>query len=199
MSDAPPHETAVAARIGPGRLRQLGPINWITWRVLSLAAGTRDAQVFSTLGRSGGLYRSWLFHGAHLMPGGRIPNRETEMIILRVAYLRDCSYEIDHHSRIGRARGVTDEVRERVFRGPTDPEWSARERAVFTAVDELIATKDVSDDTWNALAEHYDRRRLLEFLMLVAQYDGLATTLRTLRVSGDRFYRTESLVPKGLR
>lgn len=189
----------VTPRIAPGRLRQLGPINWVTWRVVSRVMGTPDAKLFSVLGRTGGLYRGWLFHGAHLMPGGRIPNRETEMIILRVAHLRNSGYELDHHTRLGRVRGVTDEVRERLFIGPQDPNWSPRERAVLSAVDELVTTKDLTDETWKLLAEHYDDRRLLEFLLLVSQYDGLATTLHTLRLPRDRFERSATLLPKRLR
>ncbi|WP_066911648.1 carboxymuconolactone decarboxylase family protein [Millisia brevis] len=187
-------------RIAPGRLRQLGPFNWVTWRIVSLVMGTDDAKLFSVLGRTGGLYRGWLFHGAHLMPGGRIPNRETEMIILRVAHLRGSDYEFDHHTRLGRLRGVTDEVRERVIVGPDAPDWSPRERAVLTAVDELVTSKDLSDATWTGLSEVYDDRRLLEFLLLVGQYDGLATTLHTLRMPRDRFDRARTLpLPKQLR
>lgn len=189
----------VTPRIAPGRLRQLGPLNWVTWRVVSKVMGTDDAKLFSVLGRTGGLYRGWLIHGAHLMPGGRIPNRETEMIILRVAYLRGSDYELDHHSRLGRIRGVSDEVRERLYVGPADPDWSAGERAVLTAVDELVTTKDLRDETWAALAEFYDDRRMLEFLLLVAQYDGLATTLHALRMPRDRFVRSRTLpLPKRL-
>lgn len=179
----------VTPRIAPGRLRQLGPINWVTWKVVSGVAGTPDAKLFSVLGRAGGLYRGWLFHGAHLMPGGRIPNRETEMIIIRIAHLRGSDYELDHHTRIGRMRGITREIRERILDGPDAPQWQPREHAILAAVDELIGTKDLSDPTWKALAQHYDERRLLEFLLLVAQYDGLATTLHTLRIPRDRFTR----------
>ncbi|OZC71260.1 4-carboxymuconolactone decarboxylase, partial [Rhodococcus sp. 06-462-5] len=60
-----------------------------------------------------------------------------------------------------------------------------RYRTILTAVDELIATKILSDATWNQLATQFDERRLIEFVLLVTQYDGLATTLATLRVERD--------------
>ncbi|MCK8669851.1 carboxymuconolactone decarboxylase family protein [Rhodococcus sp. HM1] len=172
-------------RITPGRFRQLGPVNWIAWRVLSLAAGTSDAHLFGTLGRAGGLFRGWLHYSGKLMPGGKLPRHESELVILRVAHLRGCDYEMDHHVRLGRRAGVTAEILQRVIEGPQAEGWSPRHRALLAAVDELVATKDLTDETWSALAEHLDVRRLIEFCLLITQYDGLATTIRTLRIERD--------------
>ncbi|MDV2474488.1 carboxymuconolactone decarboxylase family protein [Rhodococcus zopfii] len=172
-------------RITPGRFGQLGPVNWIAWRVLSLAAGTSDAHLFSTLGRAGGLFRGWLHYSGKLMPGGRLPRHESELVILRVAHLRGCDYEMDHHVRLGRRAGVTAAILQRVIEGPGADGWSARHRALLAAVDELVTTKDLGDDTWAALADHLDDRRMIEFCLLVTQYDGLATTIGTLRIERD--------------
>ncbi|GAA4486951.1 carboxymuconolactone decarboxylase family protein [Rhodococcus olei] len=177
----------MTARIAPGRLRQLGPVNWALWRVLSIASGTRDAHLFSTLGRAGGTFRGWLHFGAGLMPGGRISRHETELVILRVAHLRGCDYETDHHIRLGRRAGVTAEILARVLIGPDADGWGPRHRALLAAVDELITTKDLSDGTWSALAAHLGERRMIEFVLLVGQYDMLATTIGTLRIERDTF------------
>ena len=174
-----------APRISPGRLKELGPINWVVWQVLSRGSGTQDAHLFSTLGRAGGLFRGWLFYSGKLMPGGKLARYDTELVILRIAHLRSCEYETDHHVRLGKRAGVTRELFEQVKVGPTAPEWSDKDRALLTAVDELVTVKDLTDATWAALAEHFDERRLIEFLLLVAQYDGLATTITTLRIQRD--------------
>ncbi|MFI6431465.1 carboxymuconolactone decarboxylase family protein [Rhodococcus oryzae] len=179
----------MSARITPGRVRQLGPINWVVWRVLSTVSGTPDAQLFSTLGRTKGTFRGWLHFGAGLMPGGRISRHETELIILRVAHLRGCDYEMDHHIRLGMRAGVTPELLDRVLAGPEAPGWSDRQRAMLAAVDTLVATKDLDDAHWSALAAHLDERRMIEFLLLVGQYDMLATTIGTLRLDRDTFRR----------
>lgn len=175
----------VAPRIRPGRLKELGPVNWALWRVLSKGAGAADAHLFSTLGRTGGLFRGWLHFSGKLMPGGKLTRYESELVILRVAHLRGCRYEMDHHIRLGRRAGVTADILERVLAGPGEPGWSDRDRVLLTAVDELVTTKDLGDATWTALAAHYDERRLIEFCLLVAQYDGLATTIGTLRIERD--------------
>lgn len=172
-------------RIPPGRFKELGPVNWAVWRVLSTASRTPDAHLFSTLGRTGGLFRGWLHYSAKLMPGGRLPRHESELVIIRVAHLRECRYEMDHHERLGRRAGVTREILERILEGPGAPGWSDRHRALLTAVDEMVATKNITDGAWSALAAHYDDRRMIEIVLLITQYDGLATTIGVLRIDRD--------------
>lgn len=174
-------------RIRPGRLRELRPLNWVVWRVLSRVAGTGDAQLFSTLGRTGGLFRGWLHFSGKLMPGGRLGRHESELVILRVAHLRGCDYEMDHHIRLGRRAGVTPEILERVRSGPDAPGWSDKHRALLGAVDQLVRTRDIDDVAWERLAGWYDERRLIEIVLLVNQYDGLAATITALRIRRDEF------------
>ncbi|MFJ9369151.1 carboxymuconolactone decarboxylase family protein [Nocardia sp. NPDC101769] len=172
-------------RIAPGRLRELGPVNWVVWQALSRAAGTEDAHLFSTLGRTGGLFRGWLHFSGRLMPGGKLRRYESELVILRVAHLRQCEYETDHHIRLGRRAGVTAEILDRLREGPAAAGWSAKERALLTAVDRLVTTRDLDDATWQSLADHYDERRLIEIVLLTNQYEGLASTITTLRIQTD--------------
>jgi AhpD family alkylhydroperoxidase len=175
----------VTPRIEPGRLRELGPINWAVARAGSKASGVPDMHLFSTLGRAGGLFRGWLFYSGRLMPFGRLPRHDTELVILRVAHVRNCGYEFDHHTRLGRRAGVTPEILDRVRTGPSADGWSAKHRALLTAVDQLVETDDIDDAIWAELAQHYDERRLIEIVLLVTQYDGLATTIGTLRIERD--------------
>ncbi|MEU1428990.1 carboxymuconolactone decarboxylase family protein [Nocardia sp. NPDC005746] len=172
-------------RIAPGRLRELGPVNWVVWQALSRAAGTDDAHLFSTLGRTGGLFRGWLHFSGRLMPGGKLRRYESELVILRVAHLRECEYETDHHIRLGRRAGVTPEILDRLREGPAAAGWIDKERALLTAVDQLVATRDLDDATWQALAAHYDEQRLIEIVLLTNQYEGLASTITALRIETD--------------
>lgn len=174
-------------RITPGRLRELGPVNWAAWQVLSRASGTADAQLFSTLGRAGRLFRGWLHFSGTLMPGGRLRRHDTELVILRVAHLRDCAYETDHHIRLGRRAGVTPEILERIRAGADAPGWTDKHRALLTAVDQLVRTRDIDDAAWEHLSTYYDDRRLIEIVLLVNQYEGLAATITTLRIRRDDF------------
>lgn len=172
-------------RIAPGTLRQLGPINWAFCRVASRTLGLPDMHIFSTLGRTGGLFRGWLYYSARLMPFGTLSRRDTEMVILRTAHLRESAYEMDHHIRLGRRAGIDAAMVERIVAGP-DAGWSARDTAILTAVDELVTDRDITDRTWQTITEHLTERQQIGLVMLVGQYDSLATTLGTLRVQRDR-------------
>ncbi|MFI6867915.1 carboxymuconolactone decarboxylase family protein [Nocardia sp. NPDC050406] len=172
-------------RIAPGRFKELGPVNWLVWQVLSRAAGTDDAHLFSTLGRTKGLFRGWLHYSGRLMPGGKLPRFETELVILRVAHLRACEYETDHHIRLGKRAGITPEILDRLREGPTADGWTPKQRALLIAVDQLVTTRDLDNAAWNALAAHYSEAELIEIVLLVNQYEGLASTITALRIQPD--------------
>ena len=172
-------------RIEPGGFRALGLLNWTFTRVASRVMGVPDVHIFSTLGRARGLFRGWLHYSAMMMPFGRVSRHETELVILRVAHLRECQYELDHHTRLGARVGVTPEIAQRVFDGPGADGWQPNEQALLFAVDQLVQTKDIDDDVWRTLGAYYDRRQVLELVMLIGQYDSLATTLGVLRVQRD--------------
>lgn len=147
--------------------------------------GVRDAHIFSTLGRTRGLFRGWLHFSGRLLALSGLSRRDTELVIIRVALVRGCDYELDHHRAIGRRAGIDDGVYTRLVTGPSDPAWSARDRALLTAVDELVADRQISDAAWADLAAHLDERRLVAFVLLVGQYDSLATTISTLGIARD--------------
>ena len=172
-------------RVKPGGVAELGVINWAVWRILSLASGTPNAHLFSTLGRQRKLFRAWLRFAAQLMPGGQISRYETELVIVRVAHLRQCRYELDHHIRLGRRAGVNEEIVERIFEGPEAAGWTDRERALLVAVDALVRDKDIGDRAWADVSRHYTEPQLVELCFLVGHYEMLATMIRTLRISRD--------------
>jgi alkylhydroperoxidase family enzyme len=172
-------------RVRSGRIKELGPLNWVVWRLISAGMRVPDAHLFGTLGRARGLFRGWLYYSGKLMPGGKLSSFEREIMILRIAYLRDSAYELDYHTRIGRRVGVTPEVLESVRAGAQAPAWNDRQRTLLSAVEALAHDGDLDDATWTALAEHYDPRQLIEIVLRFAHYDGLATTIRVLRIPRD--------------
>lgn len=174
-----------APRIDPGGFSDLGPINWALCRVISRAVRAPDAHLFSTLGRQRRLFRAWLRFAGQMMPGGTISRHETELVVLRVAHLRQCQYELDHHKRIGKRVGIGPELLERVFAGPDAEGWSNRHRALLSAVDSLVHTKDIDDERWSALRAHFTEPQLVELCMLVGHYEMLATTIGVLRIQRD--------------
>src|SRR3954462_5078218 len=126
-----------APRIPPGSRQDIGRVNWAIARVRGLATGGRPPNVFTTLARHPTLFRRWLRFAGGLMPGGKLPREDTELLILRTAHNTGCDYEWHHHERIGQTAGLTAEEIARVREGPDAPGWSPRRQALLRAADEL--------------------------------------------------------------
>ena len=176
---------SLAPRISPGDRRDVGVVSWVIATISGRVAGTGPPNLFMTLGRHRRLFFGWLHFAGRLMPGGRLPRRDTELVILRTAHLRDCQYEFEHHRHLAGKAGVSATEIDRLTSDPGAPEWSARERALLAACDELHREQDLSDSSWRALSEHLDDRSIIELVLLVGHYQMLATFIATLRVEPD--------------
>ena len=173
-------------RIAPGRRSDVGWINWTIAAVVGRVSRTNPPNLFLTLGRQKKLLRGWLRFAGRMMPGGKLPRRETELAILRVAHLRGSEYEFEHHVRLGRRVGLNDSDIERVVQGPDAEGWSPRQHALLSCVDELDRDRTLSDESWSTLRSHLNERESIEFCMLVGHYEMLATFIETLRIQPDR-------------
>ena len=138
--------------------------------------------IFGTLAHHPKLMNRWLGFGGVLLYGGRLPERERELLILRTGWSCQSAYEWGQHVEFGLAAGLTDEEIERVTLGPDADGWSEGDRVLLRAADELHADSRIADDTWAALAGSYDEQQLIEVCMVVGQYHLVAMTLNTLGV-----------------
>jgi AhpD family alkylhydroperoxidase len=175
-----------SARIPATRsFRELGPIGWIAARLGARTIRAPRFQLFDTIGQHKLLFLAFMPYAGVLLNWGKLPKRDKELIILRVGHLRDCEYELQQHRRLARSRGVDDATQARIFEGPDAEGLTDRQRALISATDEFVVTRSMSTETWAALSSHLDRKQLIEFCLLAAQYDGLAATLATLKIPLD--------------
>jgi AhpD family alkylhydroperoxidase len=172
-------------RIAPGGRREIGLVNAAIARAAGIASRGRPPRIFTTLGRHRRLFRRWLWFAGALMPGGRLPREETELLILRVAHNTGCEYEWGHHERMGRRVGLSEEEIARVREGPEAAGWSDRQALLLRAADELHGDGRIGDELWRRLSDELDEVRLIELCMLVGHYEMLAMTLNTLEVEPD--------------
>lgn len=172
-------------RITPGGRRDVGLLAWTIARISGRVAGTGPPNLFLTMGRHRRLHLGWLHFAGRMMPGGRLPRRETELLILRVAHVRGNDYEFAHHVELGASVGVTEADVERVEAGPEAAGWTFREQAMLRTADQLLEHEDVDDETWAGLREHLDERLAIEVVMLVSHYRLLDTFITTLRIQPD--------------
>lgn len=150
-----------------------------------MATGGRPPNIFTTLARHRRLFRRWLWFAAALMPGGRLPREETELVILRVADNTDCEYEWGHHERLGRRAGLSREEIARVCEGPDAPGWSQRRALLLRAADEMHSEGAIGDELWSRLADELSDELLIELCMLIGHYEMLAMTLNSLQIAPD--------------
>jgi alkylhydroperoxidase family enzyme len=167
------------------RLRDLGVVNYVVAKAAARKQRVPQAHLFTTLGQHKRLLWTWLPWAGLLLRGGKLPKRDTELVILRVGHLRNSPYELQHHRRMARQVGLDDATQARIFEGPEAEGLSDRQRALLAATDELLTTRTLSDATWSRLSGHLDGPRMIEFVTLAGQYDALAAALAALRVPLD--------------
>jgi AhpD family alkylhydroperoxidase len=172
-------------RIAPGDRRRLGWLNFCIAKLAGLVTRDKPPHIFTTLGRHRGLFRRWLWFAGALMPGGKLPREETELVILRVAHNTDCGYEWGHHERLGRRAGLSDEEISRVREGALAHGWSERRALLLRAADAMHADGKIGDELWGGLSQILDEVRLIELCMLIGHYEMLAMTLNSLQVEPD--------------
>lgn len=172
-------------RVRAGTVRETGLLPQLIARVLGRRFGLRPLGLFLVLGRHRALFRGWLHFSSRLLRGTLLSRREVELVIVRVAVLRDCAYELDHHRRLGRRAGLGDREFADLHTGSAAPGWSARERALLAAVEELHFGRDISDAGWAALRTHFPERAAIEICLLAGHYELLATTITALRIPVD--------------
>ncbi|SDH46878.1 alkylhydroperoxidase AhpD family core domain-containing protein [Lentzea fradiae] len=138
----------------------------------------------TTLVRNPDLYRVLVPQVRHLA-NGSLPARDRELALLRVAARVPCPYEWAQHCPAAREAGVTDDEIARVALAQPDDRWDEHERTLLTAVDQMLAGSDMADDTWERLSARYSDSELIEFVVLVGEYQKLALLLNTLRTPID--------------
>jgi alkylhydroperoxidase family enzyme len=169
-------------RVEPGGLRDIGLPIWLFSRLAGRVTRSSPPRIFTTLGRNRRLFWGWLHFAGRLMPGGRLPRVDTELVILRVAAARGSDYEFGHHSVLGRRAGLSPADVERTRSGSAAAGWTGRQSLLLRVTESLLEQRDLDDDLWVELRSMLDERECIELLLLVGHYDMLATALITLRV-----------------
>ena len=156
-------------------------------RSLRIAAGLPPEapvpEYVATALRHPELYRAHTALAILLMSEGALTPRDRELAVLRVGWLCGAPFEWGEHVAMGkRVCGFTTDEIEALTIGSDGPGWSASDRALIRAVEELIDDAMISDDSWAALSEGRDAQQLIELPLLVAQYMGVAFLQNALRI-----------------
>ena len=141
--------------------------------------------VFATLAQAPkALTRFLAWAGYILSKRNSLGERERELAILRTGFNCGAGYEWTQHREIGLRGGLTEAEITAIKQGPDEPAWSAIDRAILTACDELTRDFFVSDATWAALAALGDKGRM-DVVMTVGQYTQVSMMLNSFGVQLD--------------
>jgi 4-carboxymuconolactone decarboxylase len=117
-----------------------------------------------------------------LGPSAVLPMRDRRLALLRTTWLCRAPYPWGEHVRQAREAGFGGEEIDRITIGSPAPGWSAHERAVLRAAEELHENAMISDPTWNALAETFDSNQLFELIVIIGQFTTVAYFENSLRL-----------------
>jgi AhpD family alkylhydroperoxidase len=173
-------------RVGPASREEVGALNALLLRISSRAAKTvGPPKLFATMARNRGLFRRWLFFAGALMPGGRLPRVDTELVILRVSHLTGASYEADHHRPMALRAGLEQAQIDAASKDLGEFAWTPRQLAILEAVDEMHSLRRISDSTFESLRAELSDRDLVELCMLAGHYEMLAGMINSLGIEAD--------------
>ncbi len=144
--------------------------------------GDTNINVTKTIVQHEDLAEAWLTFARYVLAENSLPARDREILILRIGWLCQSEYEWGQHARIARQVGMTDTEIERITKGPDAAGWTAHERALLRATDELRESAFVSDATWAELAKTYSKKQLMDVVFTVGEYNLVSMALRTFGV-----------------
>ena len=115
-----------------------------------------------------------------------VPPKERELVVLVVAQLQRCAYEWAQHVQIARDMGIEQEridaVADERF---TAPVFNARELALIEFTRQSVENVRVDDPAFNAVAEFYSSRQIVELLFTIGSYMMLARIMEVAELEVD--------------
>jgi len=121
----------------------------------------------------------------HVLFATTLTVRQRELIILRVAHLRDATYEWAQHVFMAGEAGLTPEEVARVRAGGEAEGWASLERALLGAVDDLIADARIGETNYGVLSAKLDTQQIMDVVFTVGAYETLAMAMRTFDLELD--------------
>ncbi|MFW0783384.1 carboxymuconolactone decarboxylase family protein [Gordonia sp. CPCC 206044] len=180
---------------------RIGPLRKVDWepemrefvdgfRSSVASAGPEEGRqagdnLLGTLARYPDLATSFLTFNRHLLGGSALTVRHRELLVLRVAHVRDADYEWAQHVILAERAGVTPDEIARVREGGGAVGWGDTEAALLASVDQILDVGKIDDATWGVLSKDFDDRGLMDIIFTVGCYAMLAAFLRSLGIQAE--------------
>ncbi len=146
--------------------------------------------IFRALAHHPKLFKRFNLMGGFLLNKGLLPEREREIVILRVGWNAAAVYEFGQHTVIGKRCGLTDAeiaalASDDPSAGPNSVSWSDHDRDLIAMADELCADDCVSDETFARLGERWNEAELIELVVCAGFYRLVSGFLNSMGIPLD--------------
>jgi len=178
----------MAQRIDAPRIPPVTKATWTPEQQELLQQFDRDGVIFnvySTMANHPALFKDWLQFASHVLRRNSLPERDREILILRIGWLCRSEYEWAQHVRIGKSVGLTDENIQHIMDGPEAKGVSDHDRLLLQATDELHKDAFISDTTWAALSKTYSKEQVMDLVFTVGEYNLVSMALNSFGVQLD--------------
>jgi alkylhydroperoxidase family enzyme len=145
----------------------------------------QGANILGALAHHPALAKAFFTLNGHLLRATTLTPRQRELVVMRVAVLRQSSYEWAQHVFLARHAGMTDLEIAWIAWGPGAPIWDELEAALLRAVGELDRDGVIADETWAVLIEHLDARQVLDVIFTAGAYATIAWMVESLGIELD--------------
>jgi alkylhydroperoxidase family enzyme len=151
----------------------------------TLVQNAGGLNIFTTLANHPKLMKRWLVFGNHVLSKSTLEPRDRELLILRTGWRCHSDYEFGQHTIIGRRIGLTDDEITRVTADVLDDGWTASDRTLLQAADDLVDDFRIGDQTWATLNEGWSLQQVMDLVFTVGQYVLVSMALNSFGVERD--------------
>lgn len=145
-----------------------------------------DLHLFRMLSHAETTLMPWLSLGGALLSTLSLDPVLRELAILQVAQTTGTEYERTQHEAIAADLGVGPAVLAAIREGRLDDEPGVTEHAVvLRVVERLVCSHTATDAEFAVLRGHLDDRQIIELLLIIGFYLGLAVLINAVELDPD--------------
>jgi 4-carboxymuconolactone decarboxylase len=139
--------------------------------------------VLSTMVRHPDLTQAYLPFNAYVLRNSTLSPRVREVAVLRAVQRRNCEYLWSHHAPIASRIGLSaDDIA--AIRSGQCPD--AHDQMVINAVDDLINSNTITQQTWDELRHAFTDEQLIDLVFTIGCYGLLAMAVNTFGVQDEQ-------------
>jgi 4-carboxymuconolactone decarboxylase len=136
--------------------------------------GKGPPNILYTIAHHPHLLPPFLAFSATIAMRGVLSRRDSELLALRASINCRSEFEWAHHVEYALAAGLSQKQVDRIAEGPDHTAWSARDRLLLRAADQLHARQQLEDETFEALQGELDPAQIVELCFVVGNYTMLS-------------------------